>query len=142
MKMENEMTPHQKPPTLRSNPLKEWVRINFLSPHIQKVPKDKRVLDLACGWGFSFKIHPQWTGIEYDENCVQYLKKKGFDVLRGNLLDPFPFEENSFDMVFSHDVLEHFDRVEVEKIFANVKPFIKPGGLFVNVVPNRLGFDY
>ncbi len=136
------ITPVEKPGTLKSNSFKEWVRINFLSPHIHDLPKDKEILDLACGWGFAFKINPNLHGIEYDPDCVRYLQAKGYKVKRGNLLDDLPYEKNSFDIVFSHDVLEHFERTETEIIFEKAKKCLKPGGLFINVVPNRLGFEF
>lgn len=131
-----------KPATLKSRPWKEWVRIQFLSPHIWSLPKDKEILDLACGWGFAFKINPNLNAVEYDIDCVNELQRQGFKVKRGNILEELPFPENSMDVVFSHDVLEHFERAETEVIFEKVKKCLKPGGLFINVVPNKLGYEY
>ena len=140
--MNTEIAHVEKPDTLRSNTFKEWVRVNFLSSHIHALPKDKEVLDLACGWGFAFKINPNIVGIEYDQACVDFLCDKGFRVVRGNILQNLPFEPESFDIVFSHDVLEHFEAEESQKIFEVVFPVLKPGGKFINVVPNKLGYEY
>ena len=132
----------EKPDTLRTSIVKEWIRINFLSPHIQRLPKDKKILDLACGWGFSLKINKRIIGIEYDENCVRYLTKKGFNVVKGNILENLPFNNESFDIVFSHDVLEHFTVDESQRIFDVVYPVLKNGGKFINVVPNKRGYEF
>ncbi len=130
-----------KPPTLKANSIKEWVRVHFLSPFLHDIPKNEKTLDLACGWGFSFKINPNFYGIEYDEKCFNYLKDN-YNVKRGSLLEPLPYEDNFFDNVFSHDVLEHFEPAEVEVIFKNVHRVLKKGGRFINIIPNRLGYDF
>jgi len=140
--MGNTMEAVSKPDTLKAHPFKEWVRINFLSPHIQSLPKDKKILDLACGWGFAFKINPNMHGVEYDQKCVDHLQGQGLNVTRGNILQELPFEKESYDIVFSHDVLEHFTFEESEQIFKVVRPILKPGGLFINVVPNELGYEF
>lgn len=68
------------------------------------------------------------------------LSKKGHKVLKGNLLEPFPFEISFFDKAFTQDVLEHFEIEEVEIIFQNVYRVLRNGGVFMNVIPNRKGY--
>jgi len=136
------MTTIQKPPTLRTNQLREWLRINILSRYINEIPKDEKTLDLACGWGFSFTINPNFWGIEIDDNCVDYCQSQGFKVTKGSLLETFPFDTDFFDNAFTQDVLEHFDFSEIPTIFNNVYRVLRPGGLFINVIPNRKGYDY
>ena len=131
-----------KPPTIRSHPFKVWVRATFLSPHLRRLPKDKQILDLACGWGFSFRINPNIVGLDYDDACVAQLIKEGRNARKGNILQPLPFPEGTFDIVFTHDVLEHFSPDDSERIFRNVLPILKPGGLFLNIIPNKLGYDF
>lgn len=131
-----------KPPTLRTSALRHWVRVNLLSPYLKAIPREEKTLDLACGWGFYFQINPQAYGIEIDTDCVDHLQRKGYQVSRGSLLEPFPFEPNSFDNCLSHDVLEHFDRDEIPVIFRHAHRILKPGGRFLNVIPNRLGYDF
>ena len=40
------------------------------------------------------------------------------------------------------DVLEHFELEEITPIFRNVWRVLKPGGRFLNIVPNKKGYDY
>lgn len=136
------MTDLQKPPTLQTSPLKEWLRINILSRYINKIPKEEKTLDLACGWGFSFKINPNFWGIELDDDCISHCKQQGYKVAKANLLEPLPFEDGFFDNAFTQDVLEHFEFSEVDIIFRNVYKVLRPGGTFMNVIPNRKGYDY
>lgn len=131
-----------KPATARSSPFRNWIRINLLSPHLKSIPREEKTLDLACGWGFYFQINPNAFGIEIDEACIDYLQRQGYRVKRGNLLETFPFEPGSFDNCISHDVLEHFESREMPTIFENVHRVLRPGGRFINVVPNRRGYDF
>jgi SAM-dependent methyltransferase len=63
-------------------------------------------------------------------------------MIKANLLCPLPFPDNAFDNCFSHDVLEHFDLGDVEKIFIHVHRILRKDGLFLNIVPNRLGYEF
>jgi SAM-dependent methyltransferase len=137
--MINEFPP---PAALKPNKLKKWIRTKFLTPYLYKIPANEKTLDIACGWGFSFDINPNFFGLELDDECVQYCQQKGFNVKKGNLLEVFPFEGDYFDNCFSHDVLEHFELDDVDLIFKNVFRVLKPGGLFLNITPNKKGYDY
>lgn len=135
-----EDTPPQA--AIRPNNLKKWIRSQFLSPYLYKIPKNAKTLDLASGWGFSFEIIPGLYGIEFDPECVAYCQKKGWNVAQGNILEPLPYEEDFFDYCFTHDVLEHFELKEIPDIFANVYQVLKPGGYFINIIPNKLGYEH
>jgi len=130
-----------KPPTQRAGPLLTWVRVHFLSPYLRRFGAGDKTLDLACGWGFSFLINPDFWGIEMDDRCVTHLQGLGRKVTRGNILDRLPFENETFDNCFSHDVLEHFELAEVETIFRNVHRVLRKGGMFMNIIPNALGYE-
>lgn len=136
------MTTLEKPATLRTSSLREWLRIHVLSRYINNIPSNEKTLDLACGWGFSFRINPNFWGVELDDNCVAYCQQQGYKVTKGNLLEPLPFPDNFFDNAFTQDVLEHFEFQEEDLIFKNVHRVLRPGGVFMNVIPNRKGYDY
>jgi SAM-dependent methyltransferase len=54
---------------------------------------------------------------------------------------PLPYEAACFDNAFTHDVLEHLTAEAMDALFADVRRLLKPGGLFLNVVPNQKGFN-
>lgn len=135
------MEHHEKPPTEKPNRLKKWIRTQFLSPYLKRISQDEKTLDLGCGYGFSFEINPSFYGIDLDEAGVKFCKQQGFNVTRASLLDPLPFSDGFFDNCFSHDVLEHFELHQVEAIFRNVSRILRRDGSFINVIPNRLGYD-
>lgn len=131
-----------KPDTIKTTAFKEWFKIKFLSNHLKRFNSSEKTLDIGCGWGFSFKINSNFFGIEGDEACVLYNASLGRQVKLGNILEPLPFESGSFDNAFTHDVLEHLEIEEVKNLFLNVSKILKKGGIFLNVVPNKRGFDY
>jgi ubiquinone/menaquinone biosynthesis C-methylase UbiE len=136
------MTNEEPRPAIRPNDIKKWIRTKFLSPYLYKIPKEEKTLDLACGWGFSFNINPDFYGVELNDECVSFCQQQGFKVKKGNLVEPLPFPDNFFDNCFTHDVLEHFELSDVDSIFQNVYRVLKPGGLFMNITPNKRGYDY
>lgn len=64
---------------------------------------------------------------EYDRG-VHYIG--GFDLEAGVL----PFDDNKFDVVFSKSVLEHIHKPE--KYLSEILRVLKPGGLFIVMVPD------
>ena len=120
----------------------KWFRINFLSGHLKKTLKYNNVLDLCCGWGFYFKINPKAWGIDWDGACIEHLLQQGYNVKRCNVVEELPFSDNTFDLVLTHDALEHFTHEEVKKIFKNVYRLLKKDGQFMNIIPNRKGYKY
>jgi Methyltransferase domain len=135
------MESYIKPQTQKPNKIKKWLRIKFLSPYLRNISKDEKSLDLACGYGFSFSINPNFYGVDLDDDGVKFCKKKGFNVIKADILQYLPFPEAFFHNCFSHDVLEHFDLFEVETIFKNVHKVLCENGTFLNIIPNRLGYD-
>ena len=131
-----------KPDTLKPAPFREWVRVKFLYPYLKSIPTHERTLDLACGYGFSFKINPNFYGIELDQVACAFNQSLGRKVKQGSLLEPYPFEDGFFDNVFSHDVLEHFALDQVPIIFKNAHRVLKRGGTFLNIVPNKKGYQF
>lgn len=102
--------------------------------------KDKKILDVGCGLGtfmIQFKKYSNEVyGIEYDQDKVD----KAFPEVKSNIVqgeaEHLPYPESSFDIVFSHEVLEHVnnDREAVEEAFR----VLKPEGKFIVFCPNRL----
>lgn len=129
--------------TKKSSNVKEFLRIYFLSFPLWQTKRFKeRVLDLGCGWGFYFKINPFAYGIDFNANCVRYLKSLGYKVIQEDIRNQLSFRGDFFKCVICHDVLEHMELKDIEKIFLRVHDILEPQGIFLILIPNRKGFEY
>ena len=126
----------------KSSKIRGLVKLYLLScPLLWQTKKYKdKALDLGCGWGFYFKINPLAYGIDANPKALEYLKKKNFKVVSGDIAEKLPFANNSFKCVVCHDVLEHFYPEDIKKIFNNVYNILEPNGIFLILVPNKKGF--
>lgn len=66
------------------------------------IPHDSKVVDLGCGNGLLLEILKKEksiceTGIDNSEEGVSLCKKKGLNVILGEIDQKLPFEDNEFD---------------------------------------------
>lgn len=109
--------------------------------------KGKDILDVGCGWGmYALTLYKlgagSVSGIDIDRDDIASgkatLEKEGYDhsgIQYGDCTD-MPFEDNSFDLIFSGDVVEHITREQKEKCFAEAYRVLRPGGVIVIKTPN------
>jgi len=114
-----------------------------------RVRKDQLILDLGCGQGFmvyalrklgykAFGADMVPPAPEVNEGLVREgLSRPGEAVFR--IIDPtrymIPFEEETFDLVFSFDVLEHV--MDVPSMLREIWRVLKPGGKSFHSFPSR-----
>ena len=113
------------------------------------IDPESTVLDLACGYGefinhvrcqkkIAVDINPDAEG--YPDSSVTFVKSSATD-LRA-------IDSNSIDTVFTSNFLEHLsNKVECDRLFAEVKRILAPGGQFIIMGPNikytyRVYWDY
>ncbi len=67
------------------------------------------LFDAGCGTGLLLSHFPNHarTGIDFSPVAVETAQRHGIDARVGNLNDPLPFKDRSFDLVFSVQVLQH-----------------------------------
>jgi len=103
------------------------------------------ILDDGCGVGEYMTRLAEHTsnifGLEFDPDHVSSAAKLGHKVTRG-AGEHLPFSDDTFDLVLSHEVLEHVqdDRGALEEIVRVLRPPISEssgGGRLVLFVPNR-----
>lgn len=126
----------------RPTPLRKWIRTHLLERTLWRLPRTDQVLDLCCGYGFYFGINPRACGIDGDPGAVELLRRAGHDVRCGNVLEGLPYPDGRFEVVVAHDVLEHFELEDLRRLTGEAWRVLRPGGLFVVIVPNRKGYDY
>jgi SAM-dependent methyltransferase len=127
---------------LRGNPSFVWRagQERRLALIRQTIPLEgQRVLDVGCGIGMYtsafLRYTPHVTGVEIEiERAVEARHRaQGVTQAVGEAL---PFEDRSFDVVFSHEVLEHVR--DDRRCAAEMVRVTQPGGHIIIFVPNRL----
>ena len=98
----------------------------------------KRVLDVGSGVGMYLSAFGRHTshaaGIELESERAREARQHGMAVMQA-VGEALPFATNAFDVVFSHEVIEHvhYDRQTV----AEMVRVTTPGGRIVIFCPNR-----
>lgn len=95
-----------------------------------------RLLDVGSGKGnhlVAFKrCNYQVAGLDKRRECIEVLKDfiiKECDIEK----ERFPYEDNSFDWVFSKSVLEHV--FNTDNMICEIRRVLKPGGRTVLITP-------
>jgi len=132
---------NDKPDTLRAGSVRERLKVALFSDHLRIFPDNERTLDIGCGWGFSLKVNPNFYCVDADIACITHLKSIGAKAFMADVSGRLPFDEDFFDNAFTHDVLEHLEEQEMLSLFHDAHRIIKPGGIFMNIVPNRKGYE-
>ena len=140
LKGKSHMSLENKPDTLRASAIRESIKVYALSNHLRYFPRNEKTLDIGCGWGFSLKINPNFYCVDADKACIAHLQSLGAKAFWADVSSKLPFEDAFFDNAFTHDVLEHLDEAEMLALFSDARRIIRPGGLFMNVVPNYNGY--
>jgi SAM-dependent methyltransferase len=76
-----------------------------------------------------------------NQNIVQLDKQPitGNEVIHDLEITPLPFKDNTFDIVFSHAVLEHV--ANISKLFEDIHRILKPNGKLIAYVPHYAGLS-
>ncbi len=100
--------------------------------------KDKKILDAGCGIGMFMEQFSKLTsdvyGFEYDPRKVEIARKK-FKHVEVAGAEDIPFEDNTFDIIWFHEVLEHVN--DDKKSIQELIRVLKPGGKMILFTPNR-----
>ncbi|MCC7290136.1 class I SAM-dependent methyltransferase [bacterium] len=101
------------------------------------IPNEAKVLDLGCGRGDMFLAFKR-LGMNMSGGDIEYLTGstltkndvKIFDFSK----DKYPFDDNTFDIVFSKSVIEHL--YEPEHFLKEQFRILKPGGRIITLTPD------
>ncbi|MGE7999170.1 class I SAM-dependent methyltransferase [Lysinibacillus sp. NPDC093190] len=83
-----------------------------------------KLLNVGCGTTF----HKAWVNI--DMNGIHK------EIINVDIRKGLPFEESSFDVVYSSHVLEHFSLQDASKLLNEIYRVLKPNGIVRIVVPD------
>lgn len=125
-----------------------------LEPHIREIVRFERwrgrdVLEVGCGPatdGEQFaRAGARYVGVDLSPESLR-LARRRFELqgLEGSFQQvdatSLPFEEGSFDLVFSHGVIHHIPAVE--RVVEEMRRVLRPGGTALVMVYNRSSLNY
>jgi ubiquinone/menaquinone biosynthesis C-methylase UbiE len=114
--------------------------------------KNGKVLDLCCGKGADsiyfynkgFKV----TSVDYSSEAIKQFSQtqKMYEIIISSfvkdILEPLPFEDESFDYIYSRLGLYYFTDDELKKIIPEIKRVLKSEGLLLLQVKSTSDKDY
>lgn len=123
--------------------LKEW-RLIYKGYFRRFLPRDKsaKIIDLGCGFGgFLYFLNQEGytntMGIDCSQEQVDLALKLGLkNVSCADILETLVKHPQEFDCIAAIDVLEHFRKEEILKLFQAAHNALKPGGTFIIKSPN------
>lgn len=105
----------------------------------------KEVLDLGCGTGYGTAlIADKCTsicGVDISDEAVAYATEKyrahnlAYKTIRKVEDAPLPFDDSSFDVVLSFQVIEHIP--DPATYLEEIRRVLRPGGIFIVATPDR-----
>ena len=106
--------------------------------------RGKKLLEVGCGIGIDLVRFARGgavvTGVDLAETAID-LAKKNFELngLSGDLRvgngEALEFEDNAFDVVYAHGVLQY--TADAQKMVDELRRVVKPGGEVITMVYNR-----
>jgi ubiquinone/menaquinone biosynthesis C-methylase UbiE len=125
-----------------------------LEPHIPEIVRfadwaGKDVLEAGCGVatdGIRFvRSGARYTGLDGSETAIDLARRRvGLEHVEarfvlGSVTD-LPFEDASFDLVYSHGVIHHV--LDTEAAVAEFHRVLRPGGTVLVMLYHRASFNY
>jgi SAM-dependent methyltransferase len=95
------------------------------------------VLDLGCRYGALTQAYAEGNdvvGLDVDREALAEAAKLGIETLWGDVNEPLPVPDESFDVVVAGELLEHLPMAE--RTVAEIHRVLRPGGFLVGSVPN------
>jgi len=119
-------------------------KINIIKDLGFDLDKDSVIMDFGCGsgkmvqelCGLGYKAYGIETRMTKEENVdTEGMVKKG--IIRTIDFDNYvlPFEDNTFDFIYSHSVFEHVSNYE--ESISEIARVLKPGGFCLHCFPSK-----
>jgi ubiquinone/menaquinone biosynthesis C-methylase UbiE len=106
--------------------------------HLQKwIPREAEVLELGAGFcDFSNNVAAgRVVAMDIDGIVTQYADT-GVTAVVGDCTDLRRFDDDSFDVVFASNLLEHLERADASRLLSEARRVLRRGGRIVLVQPN------
>jgi len=77
-----------------------------------ELPENAKILDVGCGSGTLARFWKEQgydvTGVDISDESLEKTRQKGVHCIKGDVTKRLPFEDDTFDLVYSDGLLEHF----------------------------------
>jgi ubiquinone/menaquinone biosynthesis C-methylase UbiE len=109
-------------------------------------PRVRDVLDVACGGGYFLRelarvygASARFRGIDFSGEALAIARKEFPSAECGlSAAEDMPFGPESFDLITCLGSLEHF--LNIEQALAEIRRTLRPGGIFLAMVPNIMWY--
>ena len=105
---------------------------DYFIPYLCRMLPADYILDVGCGLGQFLELcrryNIQAIGIEGSKRALDECKRRGVNVVEGDLEQPLPFRDNTFDTIFCNQVIEHIHFDKQDLLFKECYRVLKPGG--------------
>ena len=118
------------------NRYKVWKAINeYLQDFI---PNNATILDIGCGYGDFINgiIGKEKFAIDLNSDNHKFIDNQNVVFICQSVLEEFHLPDNSVDVIFASNLLEHFDDSELKSIVINSHKKLKKGGKVILIQPN------
>jgi ubiquinone/menaquinone biosynthesis C-methylase UbiE len=114
----------------------------FSQRAIKYFPKDGKLLDIGCGQGQDSRYFAEngynVTALDFSEVGIKIAKEKSnYPNLEYKISDisaTLPFDDSSFDIIYSHLAIHYFSKDKTESIFKEIKRVLKSEGILAILV--------
>jgi SAM-dependent methyltransferase len=102
-------------------------------------PKKGRILEIGTGKGgdagFFYSLGYEVVATDFSEEALKIAREnfKNVEFVNVDTAKGLPFENNSFDVIYSHMSLHYFDTQTTRNIFENIHRLLKPKGIFATI---------
>ena len=118
------------------NRYKVWKAINEYLQNF--IPNNATILDIGCGYGDFINgiVGKEKFAIDLNSENHKYIDSQSVVFICQSVLEEFNIPENSVDVIFASNLLEHFDDSELKLIVKNLHKKLKKGGKVILIQPN------
>ena len=117
---------------------KEIEEDNWLDDYKMYFKNTGLCLDLGCGIGqytkkfmsYGYKV----VSADISEVALNEVKKFNDTIVKIDMQETFPFDNETFDIVFANLSIHYFDDKMTKKIISEIKRVLKKDGLFIGSV--------
>ena len=105
---------------------------------ISEYGRGRDILEVGCGTGLILDRVTQFSkstiGLDLSPGMLEVAKRRGLDVVEGSAR-ALPFQDNSFDVIYSFKVLAHIP--DLAQVFDEMARVVRPGGHLILEFYNR-----